>query len=492
MGLATPTAIMVGTGRGAEAGILFRGGAALERAHRIDTVIFDKTGTLTAGRPTAGEIEPIGRWSANELLDLAASLETGSEHPLGAAIVARARRDELGFRPVADFSSTAGYGVEGVVDGRRVIVGTARLLRDRGVDPSPLLDRSDAIGEDGRTPVWIAIDGVLAGIVSISDPVKPEARAAVGELHDAGIEVWLISGDQARTAASIAAQVGIAPERIRAEVLPAAKEEAVADLQAKGRVVAMVGDGINDAPALARADVGIAIGSGADVAIEAAGVTLVGGDPRGVPAAIALSRATMAVVRENLFWAFAYNIILIPVAMGILVPVGIVLSPALAAAAMALSSVAVVTNSLRLRSFDARPDTARRAPGRGPIARLRRGWYLVAVALASFALAGGVMAADRAIEAGAVQLEIHASALHFNPADLTVPAGRFVVVRFTNDDPVFHDWMVDGLANVDAAARPGQTQRVRFRIDRPGTYPIVCSVAGHSEAGMVGVLVVTP
>jgi Cu+-exporting ATPase len=492
MGLATPTAIMVGTGRGAEAGILFRGGAALERAHRIDTVIFDKTGTLTAGRPTAGEIEPAGGWNADELLDLAASLETSSEHPLGAAIVARARRTELGFRPVTDFSSSSGHGVEGLVDGRQVIVGTARLLRDRGVDPSPLLDRSDAIGKDGRTPVWIAVDGALAGIVSISDPVKPEARAAVAELHDAGIEVWLITGDQSPTAASVAAQVGIAADRVRAEMLPAAKEEAVAGLQATGRVVAMVGDGINDAPALARADVGIAIGSGAGVAIEAAGVTLVGGDPRGVPAAIALSRATMAVVRENLFWAFAYNVILIPVAMGILVPVGIVLSPALAAAAMALSSVAVVTNSLRLRSFDARPDAARRSPARGPIARLRRGWYLVAVALASFALAGGVMAADRAIDAGAVQIDVHASALHFSPAVLTVPAGRFVVVRFTNDDPVFHDWMVDGLANVDAAARPGQTQRVRFRIDRPGTYTIICSVAGHAPAGMAGVLIVTP
>jgi plastocyanin len=211
-----------------------------------------------------------------------------------------------------------------------------------------------------------------------------------------------------------------------------------------------------------------------------------------VPAAIALSRATMAVVRENLFWAFAYNVILIPVAMGILVPVGIVLSPALAAAAMALSSVAVVTNSLRLRSFDARPDAVRRPSGRGPIARLRRGWYLVAVALASFALAGGVMAADRAIDAGAVQLEIHASGLRFNPADLTVPSGTFVVVRFTNDDPVFHDWTVDGLANVDAGARPGQTQRVRFRIDHPGTYTIMCSVAGHADSGMVGSLVVTP
>jgi Cu+-exporting ATPase len=492
MGLATPTAIMVGTGRGAEAGILFRGGAALERAHRIDTVLFDKTGTLTAGRPTVGDIVPVDDWSVAELLDLAASIEAGSEHPLGAAIVARARLDELGFRPVDAFLAIPGHGVEGLVDGRRVVVGTARLLAERGIDPGALTEHATAVAADGRTPIWIAIDGRVAGIVAISDPIKPEARLAVAELQASGIDVWLITGDQAGTAASVAARVGIAPERVRAEVLPADKVAAVAALQADGRVVAMVGDGINDAPALARADVGIAIGSGADVAIEAAGITLVGGDPRGVPAAIALSRATMAIVRENLFWAFAYNIVLIPVAMGVLVPIGITLNPALAAAAMALSSVAVVTNSLRLRTFDARPDATRRAPGRGPVARLRRGWYLVAVAIASLGIAGGAIAADRAIDAGAVKIDVRARDVRFGPADVTVPAGRFVVVRFTNDDPIFHDWEVEGPANVDAGARPGQTQTIRFLLDTPGTYRIVCSVEGHAEAGMVGTLVVTP
>ena len=492
MGLATPTAIMVGTGRGAEAGILFRGGESLERTHRVDTIVFDKTGTLTAGRPTVAAIELTGTLTEPELLDLAASLETGSEHPLGAAIVTLARADELGFRPATEFASVAGHGVEGIVDDRRVVVGTARLLADRGIPTDAAQPAAERLSAAGRTVVWLAVDGEVAGLVAVSDPVRPEAAAAVAELHASGIEIWLVTGDESGTAKAVAERAGIAAERVMAGVLPGEKAGKIAALQAAGRVVAMVGDGVNDAPALARADVGIAIGSGAAVAIEAAGVTLVGGDPRGVPAAIALSRATMGVVRENLFWAFAYNVVLIPVAMGVLLPFGIILSPALAAAAMALSSVAVVTNSLRLRSFDARPSGARPAPRGGALARLRRGWYLVAVAIASFAIAGGVMAVDRAIDAGALAIDIKARDVRFSPADVEIPAGRFVVLNFTNDDPVFHDWTVEGLANVDANARPGQSQRIRFRIDQPGNWTIVCTVAGHAEAGMTGRLVVRP
>jgi Cu+-exporting ATPase len=370
MGLATPTAIMVGTGRGAEAGILIKGGEALEVAHRIDTVVFDKTGTLTNGRPEVVGVVTSGDRDVEELLDLAASAERGSEHPLGAAIVARARRDELGFRPVIAFEAVAGHGVEATVDGHAVLAGNARLLAERGIalpearrpvagttpagpavaDPS-LAEAIEAATTEAQTPVFVAVDGVLAGVIAIADPVRPTSAEAVGLLAAAGIEAWLVTGDAQAVAAAVGRGVGIAPERVIAGALPADKAARIEELRARGRRVAMVGDGINDAPALAAADLGIAIGSGADIAIEAASVTLVGGDPRAVASAIDLSRQTMRIVRQNLFWAFAYNIVLIPVAMGALIPFfGLGLNPALAAAAMASSSVSVVLNSLRLRN----------------------------------------------------------------------------------------------------------------------------------------------
>jgi Cu+-exporting ATPase len=348
MGLATPTAIMVGTGKGAEAGVLIRGGEALEMAAGIQAVIFDKTGTLTRGRPSLGEVVAAPGFSADEVLDIAASVERGSEHPLAAAILARADEAGLGRRPVEGFEAVAGRGVRGRVDGREVSVGTAAFLEAAGVDLAPLAGAADT----GSAVTYLAVDGRIAGALPTVDEIKPESASAVHELTSSGIEVWLVTGDQARVARSVALAVGIAPERVLAEVLPAGKADAVAALQARGLRVAMVGDGINDAPALARADVGIAISTGADVAMEASDVTLVGGDPRAVATAIRLSRQTRRVIRQNLFWAFGYNVVLIPVAMGALFPVfGVTLNPALAAAAMAFSSVSVVSNSLRLRRF---------------------------------------------------------------------------------------------------------------------------------------------
>jgi P-type Cu+ transporter len=356
MGLATPTAIMVGTGRGAEAGILIRGGEALEAAQRVDTVVFDKTGTLTEGRPRVGEILPAPEFDAATVLALAASVEAHSEHPVGEAIVTRANADgaaETGS-VVTDFRSTAGRGVAGAVATagavRQVLVGTPAFLETNGVDLGPIRAAIERAGSDGSAVAAVAVDGRAAGLLTLRDSVKASAAASVAELHRAGVDVWLLSGDTRAVAESVAAEVGIPADRIRADVLPAGKAAMIEDLRAQGRVVAMVGDGVNDAPALASADVGIAIGTGADVAIEAADVTLVGGDPREVAAAIRLARATMRVVRQNLAWAFGYNVVLIPVAMGALYPIaGILLNPGLAAAAMALSSVSVVVNSLRLR-----------------------------------------------------------------------------------------------------------------------------------------------
>jgi Cu+-exporting ATPase len=495
MGLATPAAVMVGTGRGAEAGILIRGGEALETAHRVDTVVFDKTGTLTLGRPSVTDVVVEPGVAARAVIDLAGALERASEHPLGAAIVAYANERELGFDRVAEFEATIGGGVRGVVEtaaGRRtVVVGRPSWLAAEGIDFSPFASAIETLATNGRTPVGVAIDGRGAGLIAIADPVRVEAAGAVRELAAAAIEVWLVTGDARSTATAVAGQIGIPAHRVVAETRPTDKAGIVERLQARGRTVAMVGDGINDAPALAQADLGIAIGTGTDIAIEAAGVTLIGGDPRGVPAVIGLSRATMTVIRQNLFWAFAYNIVLIPVAMGALIPAfGIAISPALAAGAMALSSVTVVANALRLRSYDARPQASHRVGRPGVLGRLRQAWFLAVVALAAVGLAGGVMATDRWVDAGATRVAVTARNTAFTPADLQVEAGRTVVLSFRNDDPIFHDWEVEGLANVDAGARPGQTRTIRFTIDQPGTYRIVCTVPGHADAGMAGTLLI--
>ena len=361
MGLATPTAVMVGTGRAAEAGILVRNAEALERAGHIDTVVFDKTGTLTRGKPAVERVLVAPGFHERQVIDLAASAERGSAHPIGLSIVARANTDELGFGKPDAFQEYAGHGIAATVAGREVLVGTQRFLEDRGVALADLRAADTGVATDApdRTLVHVAIDGAHAGTFVITDPVRLQSAEAVRDLRRAGIDVWLVSGDVPGTVAAVAAKVGIQADRAVGGTLPAGKAELVARLQAEGRRVAMVGDGINDAPALAQADLGVSIASGTDVAVESSDVMLIGGDPRSVLATFVLSRRTTSVIRQNLFWAFAYNVLLIPIAMGVLFPFfGILLSPALAAGAMALSSVTVVTNSLRLRNVDVRSGSA--------------------------------------------------------------------------------------------------------------------------------------
>jgi P-type Cu+ transporter len=349
MGLATPAAIMVGTGRGAERGILIKGGEVLERARDLDTVVLDKTGTVTEGRPALTDIVPLpGGMKEIELLRLVASLEVDSEHPIARAIVEGA--EERGISPVTaeGFMAVAGHGARAQVEGREVLAGNHRLMEMYGIDIAALAEETDRLAGAGRSPVYVAVDGVLAGVLAVADPVKVSARRAVERMREMGLEVWMITGDRRRTAEAVAAEVGI--DRVLAEVLPKDKEAEVRRLQGEGRVVAMVGDGINDAPALARADVGIAIGTGTDVAMEAGAITLMGGDLNGVPEAIALSRRTVRTIRQNLFWAMGYNVVGIPIAAGALYPFfGILLNPIIAALAMAFSSVSVVLNSLRVR-----------------------------------------------------------------------------------------------------------------------------------------------
>jgi len=348
MGLATPTSIMVGTGRGAERGILVKGGEALEAAHRLTTVVLDKTGTLTEGEPRLTDVVSANGIAEDGLLRLAASAERGSEHPLGEAIVAGARH--LGLADPGDFDAPTGRGVLATVEGMKILVGSRRLMDEYRVSEDRLSPELERLSGEGKTPVLVAVDGEPAGIVAVADTVREESREAVETLRVMGLEVAMITGDNESSARAVARELGI--DRVLAEVLLDEKSGEVKKLQAEGEVVAMVGDGINDAPALARADVGIAIGTGTDVAMEVADLTLISGDVRGVGRATGLSRATMRNIRQNLFWAFAYNVVLIPVAAGALYPffgeAGL-LNPVFAAAAMALSSVTVVSNALRLR-----------------------------------------------------------------------------------------------------------------------------------------------
>lgn len=348
MGLAVPTAVMVATGRGAELGILIKGGEALQRAGDVTTVVLDKTGTITEGRPTVTDVIPTPGRSADELLRIVASLEASSEHPLADAIVRHSKENGITLAPAEGFQSITGQGAVGIVGGSFLAVGNEKLMSEYAVHPDPLRTDAERLASQGRTPVYVAIDGELAGLLAVADPLKPTAHEAVARLARMGLEVILLTGDNRRTAEAVAREAGI--EKVVAEVLPDGKLAEVKRLQDGGKVVAMVGDGINDAPALAQADVGIAIGTGTDVAVEASDVTLMRGDPKSIAAAVALSRRTMRTMKQNLFWAFIYNVIGIPVAAGVLYPVfGILLSPILASAAMAFSSVSVVANSLRLR-----------------------------------------------------------------------------------------------------------------------------------------------
>ncbi|MBI4012585.1 MAG: copper-translocating P-type ATPase, partial [Candidatus Rokubacteria bacterium] len=352
MGLATPTAIMVATGKAAEHGILVKSAGALELLHRVRTVVMDKTGTLTRGRPEVTDVLPRNGTTAAELLALAAAAERGSEHPLAEAILARAAAEAVGAPAAEAFEALPGHGVTARVGGRAVLLGHARLMAERGIALDGLGKEAERLETEGKTPVFVAVEGEVRGLLAVADVLKPEAPATVAALRRLGIEVVMLTGDGRRTAEAIAREAGV--DRVLAEVLPGAKAAEVARLQGEGRLVAMVGDGINDAPALAQADVGIAMGSGTDVALEAAEVTLLSGDLRAVVHAIALSRATLRVIRQNLGWAFGYNVLLLPVAAGLLYPVlgpAGLLSPIYAGAAMALSSVSVVTNSLRLRRF---------------------------------------------------------------------------------------------------------------------------------------------
>ncbi len=454
LGLATPTAIMVGTGKAAEHGILIRGGEALEAARRVDAIVLDKTGTLTRGKPSVTEVVTTGGVTETELLRLAAAAEVGSEHPLGAAIVAKARELNIDLPVAESFDSITGKGVRATVEGRELLLGNRALMEESAVELDGLAQKAVGLAATGATPMYAAIGGRAAGVIAVADTLKPESPETVTELEALGLEVWMLTGDNRGTAEAIARQAGIRPQNVLAEVLPDQKAQKVRQLQGRGRVVAMVGDGINDAPALAQADLGLAIGTGTDVAMAASDVTLIGGDLRGIVTAIALSRKTVGAIKQGLFWAFAYNVLLIPVAMGALYPFfGVLLDPVLAAAAMAMSSVSVVTNALRLRSFR-RPESAEEILH--PSVRERVAEYAYLVGIAVVALAVGVAAlwfgarGEAGMSHAAAQgTGAHTEGMAMVGEQVVGPAEAGVRVEF---------------ASTPADLQPGQPVRLSYRV----------------------------
>jgi Cu+-exporting ATPase len=525
LGLATPTAIMVGTGKAAEYGILIRGGEALEGARRINTIVLDKTGTLTRGKPAVTGLIATDGITESELLRLAAAAEVGSEHPLGEAIVARAREQGLELPPAEHFQAVSGRGIQALVAGRELLLGNQQMMESYGVHLDGLGHRADELARAGSTPMYVAVAGQAAGLVAVADTLKPESRDAVEQLHALGLDVWMLTGDNRATAETIARQVGI--EHVLADVLPDQKADKVRALQAEGRSVAMVGDGINDAPALAQADLGVAIGTGTDVAMAASDITLIGGDLRGIVTGIALSRKTVGVIKQGLFWAFAYNVVLIPIAMGLLYPLfGVLLNPVLAAAAMAMSSVSVVTNALRLRGFQ-RPASARAILDPSLGERVGEYAYLVGIAVVALAVGAAALAFARTEMGppGAMSISAASSvssrpvdwtitmttadALRFAPDVVTVRQGETIQFQINNPGAVPHEFVIGDASEQQAheremasggmSAEPnaiavpaGQTVQLVYTFDRAGTLEFACHVAGHYAAGMRGTINISP
>ncbi|GAB3143342.1 heavy metal translocating P-type ATPase [Microbispora hainanensis] len=470
LGLATPTAIMVGTGKAAELGILISGGDALEQARRLTTVVLDKTGTITRGRPEVTRVVTVAGGDADELLAYAAAAEKGSEHPLGEAIVALARDRGLRLPAMEGFDAVPGHGVEARVGGRSVLIGNGALMRRLHVDFGELERITAESAAEGATPVYVALDGRLAGMIAVADTIRPESREAVGRLRALGLEVWMLTGDNRVTADVVARQVGI--DHVIADVRPEDKAARVTALRERGAVVAMVGDGINDAPALATADLGIAIGTGTDVAIAASDITLVGGDLRGIVSAIDLSRRTVRTIKQGLLWAFAYNVLLIPVAAGVLYPLnGVLLDPSLAAAAMAMSSVSVVTNALRLRPF--RP---------GSRASRLTGWgYLTGIACLAVAVGAGFTALSRTEAAQRGMNGVLAWA-----QDTGMPMRPAMSVMMTTEsEPVpAEDARLKVSVEAPAGVAPGRTATLRIRVADTGTGRPAQDVVRSHEAWM--------